>query len=145
MRRESEKRKEARELAAPLREAFAWEYDQCFACWDAWRSNPAIPYRLETHEMARGCHRKEAYRDRATWLRLCRRCHDQMDDYTQWPVAKQLALKKICDPDYYERVKVNKLRGRSDNAITKGEVDGWIKRLQRDRKRGRGGEPMCFL
>jgi hypothetical protein len=38
------------------------------------------------------------------------------------PIARQLALKKMNDPGGYDRVQVNRLRGRADDAITEGEV-----------------------
>jgi hypothetical protein len=45
------------------------------------------------------------------------------------PVAGQLALKRLSDPAGYDRVAVNRLRGRADEAITEAEVDEWVKRI----------------
>ena len=82
----------------------------------------------DTHEIARGAYRKQAVKQRCAWLRLCRECHNAMDDYSEWPIARQLALKKLQDPQYYDRQAVNRLRGRHDNAITEGEVEAYTVR-----------------
>ena len=82
----------------------------------------------EVHEIARGPARQAALLERAAWLSLCRDCHNIMGSM---PVAAQLAIKRIADPMGYDRVAVNRLRGRSDNAITDGEVWQWCRRITR--------------
>lgn len=78
---------------------------------------------LETHEIARGPHRQKAMREPATWLRLCRACHDKMGT-AEWPIERQLQLKADCDPDYYDLAAVNRCRAREEDAITQEQVDG---------------------
>lgn len=77
----------------------------------------------DVHEIARGPARNKAIEVRACLLHLCRAHHDDMDDYSQWPIARQLALKKYSDPEGYDRVAVNLIRGRAPEAITEEEVD----------------------
>jgi len=38
------------------------------------------------------------------------------------PIVRQLALKKINDPENYDRVQVNRIRRRDDEAVSEGEV-----------------------
>jgi len=100
-------------------------WDGCMACGHKpWRGN-----HHEVHEIAGGPGRKAAMKDPAAWLYLCRTCHRGfagVHDYEIWPIARQLALKKKRDPEHYDRVKVNQLRGRADEAITEAEVDAYL-------------------
>jgi hypothetical protein len=82
------------------------------------------------HEIARGAHRKEAFKEPAAWLALCMGHHWEMDDYHLWPIVRQLALKKVSDSINYDRLKVNALRSRAPEAITEEEVDAQVKTLQ---------------
>jgi len=79
----------------------------------------------DTHEIARGPARANAYALRLAWLRVCRRCHDELGDYSKFPISRQLFLKKTNDPEYYDRQRVNELRGRQPDAITEEEVMEW--------------------
>lgn len=100
------------------RRQWSADHDYCMAC-GARRG-------LETHEIASGPARQKALKIPATWLRLCNGCHqgdEGFDNYAVWPIVRQLALKKRCDPEYYDRVQVNLLRGRAPEAITEAEVD----------------------
>ena len=99
-------------------------HDECMVCgwtWGMWTSDARR--RLETHEIARGPARQAALKAPAAWLRLCNMCHDEMDSLRLWPIARQLAIKKLQDPEHYDRIKVNELRGRQPDAITEEEVD----------------------
>lgn len=107
---------------ADARTKFKAEYGRCMVCGDAWRSADFWPRVLETHEIARGPARSKAVACRAAWLVLCRQHHEQVGDLSVWPVVRQLALKLLRDPDGYDRVAVNRLRGRQDDAITDEEV-----------------------
>lgn len=89
-----------------------------------------IPFVLDIHEIARGSHRAEALHHRACWLRLCRACHEAIGDASAWPVAAQLALKKVHDPQWYDRELVNRVRGRAPESITEEEVDVWVEKLR---------------
>jgi hypothetical protein len=88
------------------------------------------PWRLETHEIARGAYRARAIKEPAAWLRVCEGtsggCHTRLGGC---PVVIQLALKKKTDPEHYDRERVNQLRNRAPSAITEAEVDevaGWL-------------------
>ena len=54
---------------------------------------------------------------RAALLALCVNCHQRMHDYSDFPPARQLALKLIVTPGDWDVVEVNRLRGRADRAI----------------------------
>ena len=114
MRRLSAKRRKLIDEASPARQAFAREFPRCWICGK--RAD-------DVHEIARGPARGNAYADRSTWLRLCRLCHDDVGDYSKYPIARQLWLKRTNDPEYYDRERVNMLRGRQPDAITESEVD----------------------
>jgi len=93
-------------------------HDACMVCGS--RDN------LETHEIANGAAREASLAIPATWLRVCQECHQGprgLHHKGVWPVARQLALKKWHDPEYYDRVWVNLLRGRDEGAITEADVD----------------------
>jgi hypothetical protein len=89
---------------------------------------------LETHEIASGPARQAALKEPAAWLRLCdgfiNGCHAAIHGKSEWPIARQLALKWCCDPDNYDRVAVNLLRGRQPEAITEAEVDQYIQQME---------------
>lgn len=122
MRRTSSNRAALLAEVAPARTAFALEFPDCWNCGSRWRRT--FPQVLDTHEMVRGVDRHKALRNRSTWIRVCRTCHDIV---ASWPLARQLALKRIHDPDHYDRVEVNRLRGRADNAVTEEEVLGHLR------------------
>ena len=60
-----------------------------------------------------------AFVERATWLRVCRTCHDVLQ---YEPKAKQLALKLLTDPAHFDREKVCEVWGRASSAVTADEV-----------------------
>lgn len=50
-----------------------------------------------------------------------------MDDYSKWPVSRQLALKMLADPNNFDRVLINQIRGRDENAIDLPDVVKWLR------------------
>jgi hypothetical protein len=74
----------------------------------------------DLHHIARGADKVD---DPCVFLILCRPCHDEMDDYSIWPISRQLALKRRADPDNYDRVRFNQLRRRDPEAITEEDVN----------------------
>lgn len=115
---------------ADARSKFKAEYGRCMICGHEWRSADYFPRVLETHEIARGTARSKAVVCRAAWLVLCREHHVAVGDLSKWPVARQLALKLIRDPEGFDRVAVNRLRGRQDEAITHDEVLACVEELR---------------
>lgn len=68
----------------------------------------------DVHEIVRRSKSSKSVEHRCTWLALCRQCHDdEVADYSRWPLARQLALKKCVDPDWFDLPKINELRGNS--------------------------------
>jgi hypothetical protein len=69
----------------------------------------------DTHEIARGPSRLAAQAERCCLLHLCRKCHDEMGDYSRWPVERQLVLKELVDPDGFDLDRFNEIRSRRNN------------------------------
>ena len=119
-------------MTSPTRAEHKEDNAYCWVCrWEPWWYDGAQSYGpnwLETHEIARGPARKKAVNEPCAWLVLCNHCH--RDVIPGWSIARQLALKKVRDFRYYDRVGVNRLRGRADEAITEEEVDRWVSVLQ---------------
>ena len=103
MRRASKKRAKIDRLAKKVRD----EYDEMFP-WCQLCGAVAT----DTHEIARGPSRVKAQSERCCLLHLCRSCHEEMGDYSKWPVERQLILKELADPDGYDLGRFNKIRGR---------------------------------
>lgn len=116
MRRVSLKRQRLNRSVKSIRDEYRYMFPQCQVPWC--KSQGA-----HVHEISRGPARKDSLGVRAALLHLCPTDHRQMDVL---PVAGQLALKKLADPDGYDRVAVNRLRGRQPEAITEAEVEFWV-------------------
>lgn len=116
------------------RDQFAIQFPKCWVCGK---------HAHDTHEIVRGAMRHLGYIHRSCWIRTCRRCHDQeLGDLSRWPVARQLALKKQYDPEYYNRIEVNLLRRRQPDSITESEVDYYANdRSPQNAKDPPGGSP----
>ena len=100
------------------RNAFKASIGACMVCDDRWRNGP-FPRCLEVHEISRGAARQRSLKVRASWLLLCRRHHELVSTFS---VVRQLALKFLADPEWYDAAVVNELRKRSELAITDGDV-----------------------
>ena len=69
---------------------FPEEHPNCMKC-----NKPGT----ETHEILGGPNRFKSVWERATWLRLCRKCHDELPSVpSRWEALGQLAIKLRCDP-----------------------------------------------
>lgn len=115
------------------REEWSRDHCRCFVCGLESRSGE----NLETHEIADGFARGKALLEPATWLRLCGRfandCHQGQHGLHHkgiWPLSRQLALKKLRDPEHYNRLAVLRLKRLPDTAVTEDEVDAEAKRLE---------------
>lgn len=106
--------------------AFAEEYNRCWVCGTM--AIHTFPPRLEIHHIVRGADRAKAKDDRRVFIRTCQRCHqDRLDGM---PLVTQYALKALHDPANFDRVGLNTLRGRAENAISEEEVVDEITRLR---------------
>jgi len=101
-------------MAKLTREGWLRQQEGCMACGSMIGG--------EVHEIARGPARQKALEEPAAWLAVCRECHEQLGDYSVWPVVRQLALKRLRDPNRYNRRKINELRHRAAEAISEAEV-----------------------
>lgn len=121
MRFESKKRAKKRRIVTYRRQMFLAEFRDCWFCGSGTN--------LCVHEIACGSHRDKALGERLAWAVACFECNcHQLTDYSMWPLERQLAIKKLRDPRFYNRVEFNRLRGRADNAITQAEVTAWVRK-----------------
>jgi len=117
MKRESAKAAARRRKYKPARDEYRNQL--CQVC----RYSPA----RDVHEIARGIYRAEAYCERVCWLAVCGDCHDLLGDYSRWPIERQLAMKLLSDPEHFDLVKVNRIRGRADGAIVLADIVCFLK------------------
>ena len=111
----------------PTRTEWSLDHDRCFVCGSRTC--------LECHEIANGPARQNALEEPATWLRLCNECHQGkhgLHSKGEWPLARALALKRMRDPEHYDRLAVLKLKGRAETAVTEEEVDEWVNKMRGD-------------
>ena len=121
MRRISKKRQRINRAAAPVRDEYRDLFPVCQipGCRDE---------ATELHEIARGVHRKSALAERCALLHLCRGHH--LSIHYGYTLAQQYALKLFADPDGFDLVRLNRLRGRSDDAITIEEIQPYVEEWQ---------------
>lgn len=92
---------------------------------------PAAHTRLDCHEILNGPLRDKTLGEPCSLLVLCWICNsNEMTDKSKWPVAKQLALLQLRDPESYDLVRFNWLRNsNAPNFVTQEEVDEYRKGL----------------
>src|SRR5688500_17522972 len=118
MRRVSTKRRALLQEVNPIRDDYRAMFPLCQWC----RANGYI-VRSKLHEFSSCAARSASLGVRAALLQLCADSHRLMD----WlQVDAQPAIKRLVDPDGYDRRAVNVLRGRAPEAITEREVDRWV-------------------
>lgn len=117
---QSAKRRQKMDEVRGPREEFRLEYQFCWFCGIG-----CVP---DCHEMAKGnSHRDAALSERCTWAGACPVCNcGCLNDYSVWPVERQLALKWVHDRNYFDLDAFNKLRGRGPRAITMAQIIPWI-------------------
>ena len=112
-------------------EVKAWGAEQveCWLCgWEPEGKRLPGRFEMRTHHIARGNDREKARDELCALMRTCNVCHEAYLD-GMLP-AIQLAFKYVHDPDNYDRVKVNLLRGRQPEAITQDEVETAVATLK---------------
>lgn len=120
----SSKRRKLMNEVGPERRAYLAEHPNCACC-----GQPASC----VHEIASGPARDAALGERCAWLATCWDCNAYaLPDKVKWPIERQLCVKAASDPEYYDRRRVNVLRGRSPEAIS--EVDVLVVALGRNAK-----------
>jgi hypothetical protein len=102
-----------REIKAEVA-AYREDFAMCQVCWKRAAS--------ELHHIARGISRENALSERCTWLMVCRKCHEDLGDYSKWPISRQLSAKMLSDPLHFDLKKFNALRGRAESAIDLRDV-----------------------
>lgn len=121
LRRVSKKRRALKKAVDPVRAALVEEVGYCQPCWTLgdglkWSN-------LSVHEIAKGIHRQAALSERCAQLVACWDCNSgRLNDYSILPIEKQLAIKLLEDPEHFDLVTFNRLRGRADGAIGMADV-----------------------
>lgn len=92
------------------RTIFLSEFQQCWFCGNT---------STEVHEIANGNGiRNLAFAHRAAWAASCNRCNfHELTDKTKWPIERQLAVKLINDPAFFDLPAICEMRGRAATAI----------------------------
>lgn len=101
------------------REAWSHAFDYCWIC-GCREMHP-----LQTHEIASRAKAPNKWADVRNYVRTCPTCHSEV--FSWLPEAAQIALKKRHDQENYDRVFINRIRGRADDAVSEGEVRLWLK------------------
>lgn len=116
MRQVSKRTAKVRKETNPSRHAYVAEIGVCVC------GNPAV----DPHEIAAGSSREKALHNRFAWLALCRECHEKIQSSD---MAEQYGRKALQDPEFYDRVGLNILRGRAADAVSEVDVIHGLKRL----------------
>ena len=125
MRNQSSKRARLMRKCTPERRAFLEQFPWCWACGAA--------QQMSVHEMARGGSREVALDKRITWFAACGYCNcGELNDEKIWPIERQLAVKKLLDPDYFDLTQFNTLRRVDPYAVTLHDLRNFVRR---ERKR----------
>ena len=119
------------------RNAFLVEFGSVCAVCGAWRST-------SVHEITPGRNRMRAFGVRAAWLPTCAVCNcGRLMDKIEWPLARQLALKLIVDPEYFCLLSVRKIFAPEGThelflpvVVTEADVLGQVKQLLTERRGG---------
>ncbi len=109
----SKKRRTLMAVVNQGRKGFVLSVEICMCCGKA---DP-----VDCHEICRGSNREECLRYPRLWLALCRVCHELMDDYSQWPIEKQIKLRLYWELEQM-CAEANLVRGRAETAITPQDV-----------------------
>lgn len=115
IRRVSKKRARLMSKVRNPRAEFLKRFTHCPICGQ--------PRTMHVHEIASGPAREAALSEPCAQLPACDYCNSHLlTDHRIWPIAKQLAIKAVIDPENYDRKRVNELRGRAEDAISEVEV-----------------------
>lgn len=97
------------------RRDFLSEFPRCWFC-----GAPST----ETHEIASGTGiRNLAFGLREAWAAACNHCNfHRLTDRKEYPVARQMAVKLVSDPEYFDLELICKIRGRALTATTLADV-----------------------
>lgn len=114
------------------RQAFLELFPRCARCGDGG---------VSVHEIIGGSNRMRAFQTRALWLPACGPCNcDDFTNHEQWPIARQLLLKLIVDPEFFSIAEANRILAPEGariipQAITADDVLFWAARYFRDLNR----------
>lgn len=127
LRRQSKKHAATERVAATLKAELMDKVGRCEICGH----DPArvgwggVAWRMDLHEIARGCHRAMARGKRFSSLLVCYPCHEDLGSAVEWPESRQLAALRRSRPADYDLAAYIALVGRGPVRITEEEVDAW--------------------
>lgn len=123
LRRKSLKRQRLERQVKPDRDDFRASGDYCEACGE-------VRQDLCVHEICKGIHREKALKHRGCQLRVCEKCNlFALNDYSKWPLERQLARVLVNRPEDFDLDLVNAVRGRAATAITIRDLAPWLRAL----------------
>jgi hypothetical protein len=106
------------------RKRYLMDHGSCALGYSRARSIPAT----ELHEITAGKNRHKSLTTPAAILAVSRHGHDTIQG---WPIAKQLALKLLCDPEEFDLTAINAILGVkgqvAPTAITLMDVLSWLR------------------
>lgn len=105
-------------------EEWASQWQRCWRCG----KSGMWPW-LQMHHFVRGAFKQK--NNLETIVMLCPACHhDKEHNGDSLGLVGCLALKWIHDPEYYNRIAVNRVRGRAEDAVSWEEVQAEVKKLK---------------
>lgn len=123
MRPFSKKRRQKNQAAEPIREAYRIKFRHCMVCG----KSPA-----DAHEISSGTAGRPLSIDKPeTWLAACYSCNCfKLTDKKEYPVARQLAIKLIHDPENFDLEVFN---GCYAGTVNLGDVSKWLELAEEPR------------
>lgn len=82
----------------------------------------------EIHEIERRSQAPNNWWHRCNGLLLCNPCHTDFDNATEWPHARQLALKRRMDREHFNLSEWHNIGRRPLSYVTFYELDDWDSR-----------------
>lgn len=117
MRNRSNKRARIERKLAPIRAAYVARARLCECCGKRQAD--------QCHEIVGGSNRWITFQERCFWLAVCFDCNMfALTDKKEWPLVRQLKLKLLADPEYFDLARVLEVAGFAPTYITIEEVRG---------------------
>lgn len=111
----SKKRAKRQRETNPARRAYVARVWLCECC--------AKREATDCHEITNGPNRDTALSERCCWLAVCSECNcHRLTDKAEYPLARQLKLKLLADPEHFDLARVLEILGYSSSYLSLKEV-----------------------
>jgi hypothetical protein len=119
--------KEYAEQVAGVRCLWSQDHNSCWVCGYRFPANG--PWPLQTHEMVRRSKAPLKWGVLANYFRTCQECHE--GPLATMSLARQLAYKKIHDPDCFMLGRIRELcnNGRNPTIVDQYDVEREVRKL----------------